>query len=165
MEAHDIADAKRGIVADGKLNNAFKLTALANHAHMHAAQVKISLGSLGGFPAFRTLQSLLEARTDSFGLAVGQATPFGQAVSHLGVKFATGRSRMVFPIAIGIFLTLEFANLKQPIVQALGISASSKMATARVQPAEAPRILCGKQLMKKPVGGSASRLCSFSMWQ
>ena len=28
-----------------------------------------------------------------------------------------------------------------------GISASSKIATARVQPAEAPRILCGKQLM------------------
>ena len=28
-----------------------------------------------------------------------------------------------------------------------GISASSKMATARVQPAEALRILCGKQLM------------------
>ncbi|MCY1360523.1 hypothetical protein D9M69_471540 [compost metagenome] len=42
---------------------------------------------------------------------------------------------------------------------------SSKIATARVQPAEAPRILCGKQLMKKPVGGSTSRLCSFSMWQ
>ena len=31
--------------------------------------------------------------------------------------------------------------------QAAGISASSKMATARVQPAEALRILCGKQLM------------------
>jgi hypothetical protein len=45
------------------------------------------------------------------------------------------------------------------------ISASSKMATARVQPALAPRILCGKQLMKKPLGGSTSRLCSFSMWQ
>ena len=39
------------------------------------------------------------------------------------------------------------------------------MATARVQPAEAPRILCGKQLMKKPLAGSASRLCSFSRWQ
>ena len=42
---------------------------------------------------------------------------------------------------------------------------SSKMATARVQPAEAPRILWGKQLIVKPVGGSASRLCSFSRWQ
>ena len=50
-------------------------------------------------------------------------------------------------------------------VQAVAISASSKIATARVQPAEAPRILCGKQLMKKPSAGSASRLCSFSMWQ
>ena len=29
-----------------------------------------------------------------------------------------------------------------------GISRSSKIATARVQPAEAPRILCGKQEMK-----------------
>ncbi len=41
----------------------------------------------------------------------------------------------------------------------------SKIATARVQPADAPRILCGKQLMVKPCGGSASRLCSFSRWQ
>src|SRR5450830_1487447 len=43
--------------------------------------------------------------------------------------------------------------------------AGSKMATARVQPAEAPRILCGKQLMVKPCGGSASSWCSFSRWQ
>jgi len=42
---------------------------------------------------------------------------------------------------------------------------SSKMATARVQPAEAPRILQGKQEMVKPVAGSTSRLCSFSKWQ
>jgi hypothetical protein len=39
------------------------------------------------------------------------------------------------------------------------------MATARVQPAEAARILTGKQLTSNPVGGSNSRLCSFSMWQ
>jgi len=42
---------------------------------------------------------------------------------------------------------------------------SSKMATARVNPAEALRILNGKQAMVKPVGGSASRLWSFSRWQ
>src|SRR5258708_21925991 len=41
----------------------------------------------------------------------------------------------------------------------------SRMATARVQPAEAPRIFTGKQLMVNPVAGSASRLCSFSRWQ
>ena len=41
----------------------------------------------------------------------------------------------------------------------------SKIATARVQPADAPRILCGKQLIVNPCGGSASRLCSFSRWQ
>jgi len=41
----------------------------------------------------------------------------------------------------------------------------SKMATARVQPADAPRILCGKHEMMKPSPGSASRLCSFSRWQ
>ena len=41
----------------------------------------------------------------------------------------------------------------------------SMMATARVQPAEAPRILTGKQLTVNPLAGSASRLCSFSMWQ
>lgn len=46
-----------------------------------------------------------------------------------------------------------------------GVRQSSKMATARVQPAEAPRILCGKQLTVKPCGGRASRLCSFSRWQ
>jgi predicted nucleic acid-binding protein len=39
---------------------------------------------------------------------------------------------------------------------------SSKMATARVHPADAPRILWGKHEIMKPVGGSASRLCSFS---
>lgn len=44
-------------------------------------------------------------------------------------------------------------------------ASSVKIATARVQPAEAPRILCGKQLMVNPVGGTASRLCSFSRWQ
>ena len=42
---------------------------------------------------------------------------------------------------------------------------SSKIATARVQPAEAPRILCGKQAMVKPSPGKTSRLCSFSRWQ
>jgi hypothetical protein len=42
---------------------------------------------------------------------------------------------------------------------------SSKIATALVHPALAPRILCGKQEIVNPSGGSASRLCSFSMWQ
>src|SRR2546425_2258747 len=41
----------------------------------------------------------------------------------------------------------------------------STIATARVQPAEAPRIFTGKQAMVKPSPGSASRLCSFSRWQ
>src|SRR5215470_7701345 len=36
----------------------------------------------------------------------------------------------------------------------------SMIATARVQPAEAARILTGKQLTVKPLDGSASRLCS-----
>lgn len=35
---------------------------------------------------------------------------------------------------------------------------SSMIATARVQPADAPLILCGKQLTVKPWDGSASRL-------
>ena len=43
--------------------------------------------------------------------------------------------------------------------------ASSKIATARVQPAEAPRIFTGKQAIMKPSAGSASRLLSFSRWQ
>ena len=42
------------------------------------------------------------------------------------------------------------------------IRASSKIATARVQPAEAARIFTGKQQTKKPSEGSFSRLCSFS---
>jgi hypothetical protein len=42
---------------------------------------------------------------------------------------------------------------------------ASMIATARVQPAEPPRTLTGKQLTVKPLGGSASRLCSFSIWQ
>jgi len=44
-------------------------------------------------------------------------------------------------------------------------SGSSTMATPRVQPAEAAWILCGKQEIRKPVLGSASGLCSFSIWQ
>ena len=42
---------------------------------------------------------------------------------------------------------------------------SSKIATARVQPAEPWCTFTGKQETMKPAGGSASRLCSFSMWQ
>ena len=45
------------------------------------------------------------------------------------------------------------------------IPQSSKIATARVNPAEALRILKGKQEIMKPVGGRLSRLASFSMWQ
>ena len=41
----------------------------------------------------------------------------------------------------------------------------SMIATARVQPAEARSILVGKQQTVKPVDGSASRLCNFSIWQ
>jgi hypothetical protein len=39
------------------------------------------------------------------------------------------------------------------------------IATARVQRADARSIFTGKQATVNPVGGSASRLCSFSMWQ
>jgi len=45
------------------------------------------------------------------------------------------------------------------------ISYLSMMATARVQPADAPFILTGKQLTVKPDAGNASRLWSFSRWQ
>jgi hypothetical protein len=41
-------------------------------------------------------------------------------------------------------------------------ASESKIATARVHPAEARRILKGKQLTVKPNGGSDSRLWSFS---
>src|SRR6267378_3689017 len=65
----------------------------------------------------------------------------------------------------------------QPAVDRLGVLVAerlddheehaqrSTMATARVQPAEAPRIFTGKHAMVKPSPGSASRLCSFSRWQ
>ena len=46
-----------------------------------------------------------------------------------------------------------------------GYKPHSMIATARVQPAEPPRTLTGKQLTVNPLDGSASRLCSFSMWQ
>ena len=46
-----------------------------------------------------------------------------------------------------------------------GPAPQSRIATARVQPADAPRIFTGRQLTVNPAGGSASRLCSFSMWQ
>jgi hypothetical protein len=41
----------------------------------------------------------------------------------------------------------------------------SNIATARVHPADAARIFIGKQAIVKPVGGSTSRLWSFSKWQ
>jgi hypothetical protein len=41
----------------------------------------------------------------------------------------------------------------------------SRIAMARVQPADAAWIFTGKQLTEKPFEGSFSRLCSFSMWQ
>lgn len=44
-------------------------------------------------------------------------------------------------------------------------SQSSRMATARVKPADAPLIFTGKQLTVKPSGGRLSRFASFSMWQ
>ena len=56
-------------------------------------------------------------------------------------------------------------SIRRPADAHLVSCQSSKIATARVQPAEAPRILCGKQEMVKPSAGSASRLCSFSRWQ
>ena len=42
---------------------------------------------------------------------------------------------------------------------------TSTIATARVQPAEARSIFTGKHDTMNPVDGSASRLCSFSIWQ
>ena len=50
-------------------------------------------------------------------------------------------------------------------VDTLRIVHPSMIATARVQPAEARSILVGKQETVKPVDGSASRLCNFSIWQ
>ena len=41
----------------------------------------------------------------------------------------------------------------------------SRIATARVQPAEARSIFTGKHDTMNPVEGSCSRLFSFSMWQ
>jgi carboxyl-terminal processing protease len=42
---------------------------------------------------------------------------------------------------------------------------ASRIATARVQPAEAALIFTGKHETTKPSAGNCSRLCSFSMWQ
>ena len=54
-------------------------------------------------------------------------------------------------------------------VQRLEIGAgephAGRMATARVQPADARCTFTGKALTRKPSAGSASRLCSFSIWQ
>ena len=44
-------------------------------------------------------------------------------------------------------------------------SATSRMATARVNPAEARPILTGKHEISNSLAGSASRFESFSMWQ
>ena len=40
-----------------------------------------------------------------------------------------------------------------------------RIATARVHPADAPRIFMGKQATVNPLPGNDSRLCSFSRWQ
>jgi hypothetical protein len=68
----------------------------------------------------------------------------------------------------GLFKHRATASLRKATISrptTCGIVHDSKIATARVQPAEARSIFIGKQATVNPVGGSASRLCNFSMWQ
>jgi hypothetical protein len=55
--------------------------------------------------------------------------------------------------------------VNHPAMAKTHYSPLSKIATARVQPAEADRTFTGKQTTLKPSAGSDSRLCSFSRWQ
>ena len=92
-----------------------------------------------------------------------------EPVAHLTVEIG---QRQPADAALG--RAADFGGLHQVVPQPLGIDGEvfqgafhvahvSMMATARVQPAEPPRTLTGKQATVKPVAGSASRLCSFSM--
>ena len=56
-------------------------------------------------------------------------------------------------------------NLATRAMRSQRVACQSRIAMARVQPADAAWIFTGKQLIEKPFDGSFSRLCSFSMWQ
>ena len=58
--------------------------------------------------------------------------------------------------------TGKTAGFTLPLLQRL---AEKHVATARHQPADAFSIFTGKQLIVKPVDGSSSSPCSFSIWQ
>ncbi len=79
-----------------------------------------------------------------------EGTACGGATAHVGAARSAGCR------------SAETLGSHQPAGAA---ASSSKIATARVNPAEAALILKGKQATWNPVGGSWSRLASFSIWQ
>src|SRR5262249_7997605 len=80
-------------------------------------------------------------------------------------SLALARPSLLRRLRLGTGLAVAGLGLSLLFARRPAAALSSKIAPARVQPAEAPRILCGKQAMVKPSPGSASRLCSFSRWQ
>jgi len=103
----------------------------------------------------------VRARQDHRPVALG-----GAGRGHLGRRPGGPPSPLIPPCRRVGRPASHVARRNAPCPIGRGRSArpyASRIATARVQPAEARSIFTGKQLTMNPAGGRPSRLCSFSM--
>ena len=113
-------------------------------------------------PDARTVNLAATQRRETMRTLVGQpmeravaGAPYQHRLAKIGSRERFAGNQFISP-GRRIPLTLEETHALAP---------SSRMATARVHPADAARIFMGKQATVNPTGGSTSRLCSFSRWQ
>lgn len=105
-------------------------------------------------------------------IAVGLPLGCGLLLQSSGVIPLLGLVALGMYAIAGLFPGDPGANANGPpgrgfegLLRPLTIGGQSSTATARVQPADPPLILTGKQMTVKPLAGSLSRLASFSIWQ
>ena len=91
-----------------------------------------------------------------------RSAPFGSLGGAAGVIRLRGLTPLMINRLTGLKRRSAFGHRADNTEFAFH---SSMIATARVQPAEARSIFAGKQETVNPAEGSASRLCSFSIWQ
>lgn len=109
------------------------------------------------------------------GLAIGASYPsdIGQVAAmqtHPADWLGAKQSGSFFDLRVRRHGKARFNPGSVPVLnhdnmQLAEIAYWSRMATARVKPAEAPLIFTGKQETMKPVAGRLSRFESFSIWQ
>ena len=104
-----------------------------------------------------------QARVKWLSVVVNSPCEFTQSTFRLVPSF--NRRKKIWPHrpngegAQAVFSDDHQLTVRRPVSECCQAhDQSSMIATARVQPAEAPLILCGKQLTVKPRGGSDSRV-------